>query len=146
MNEISEKWSIILFIGTLLILLIGGLLFFDIVMPVILPMLSWKLWLFELASGMCLGPLILLLGFASLLAFGKERVNWNATVIGSIVGLVSSVLYISGLAFLFSSLLSSTFEPFRSVTLPILIWAFTFYFVSRTRAGDWLRRISSVKQ
>jgi len=141
-----DKYSIALFLAASLILLIGGLFFLDFIMPFVSSRLSWQLWSFWLIGGLYFGLLILLLGFASMFAFGTERVNWRMTIIGSIIGLTLSVLYISVLAFLLSKLLPSGFEPFRSVTLPILLWAFTIYSISRTRVGQWLRRVSEAKR
>jgi len=138
----NKETNLISFIGAFFIFLVGGLLFFNFIMPIVLPIISWELWLFWLVIGVYFGPLTLLLVYASFIVWGEERINWKATFAGTIL----AFLYCAGLAFVFSRILPSRFEPFRSVTLPIFILAFTIYFIFKTRFGDWLKRISEVKQ
>jgi hypothetical protein len=141
LSNFKERPSILWFLGAALIFMVNLYLFIFFVLP------NYKfymedLWLGWIISGVIVGPSLFLLIFTSMLVFGKEKVRWKPIVISTLALGIISLLFLSGLAYLFSKIIPSDFEPFRTITLPILIWAFTIYFISKTRIGNWLRRVS----
>ena len=81
--------------------------------------------------GVFLGPLMLLIIYLGMEATGFHYTEWKTAVLVTTL----CVLYLTMLAFIFSSFLPDDFEPVRSGMLPALILAFTMIIFSRTKYG-----------
>jgi hypothetical protein len=99
-------------------------------LPIIYPLfLEGRLWAVWLVAGMFGGPLALLIAYFSMKATDFQFRQWKAAVFVTIL----CFLYLTALASIFSNILPSYFEPFRSITLPIVILALTFVIFARTK-------------
>lgn len=133
----TTRW-LFLFFGSAVILFIALRLFFFYILPLLALIASPDyLWLGLLITGLYFMPSVFLLIYCSIKAWGGPKLNWAITIFYYFI----AILYYGGLAFLFSRLIPSNYEPSRSVVLPYLVIAATIYVLVKTRIGQRLRQL-----
>jgi hypothetical protein len=121
--------SPMLLVAMLLIAVIWEISFFVYVMPTVYPLLlQGRFWAGWVVMGVFIGPLALLMVYVSMEATNFQSREWKP----AIIGIILSYIYLTGLAFIFSNILPSDFEPFRSIVLPVVVLAATFVVLSKT--------------
>lgn len=121
--------SPVLFIAMLAVAVIWEICFFVYIMPIVYPvLLQGRFWAGWVIIGAFIGPLGLLIVYISMKATNFQSKEWKPAIIGTIL----AYLYMTGLAFIFSNVLPSDFEPFRSIMLPVMVLAVTFVVLSKT--------------
>lgn len=133
--------SIFLFVVSWFIFVADIFFFYDFIMPFIIPLIPDASWLVLFVIGIAFWPFVSLLIYSSILAFGREKVDWKWAHTFFIITLV----YIVALAFLFGKIIPSDYEPFRSIILPFTVYAITVQVISRTRVGQRLKDLSQSK-
>lgn len=122
--------SIIALVGVSAVTVVYLISLFDFIFPIIHPLLlEERFWLSWLIIGVFIGPNMLLIAYVSIKATNSKNLNWNSAL--RLLVLVS--LYLTALGFLFSLILPSHLEPFRSITLPAIILGLTFVIFSKTK-------------
>lgn len=104
------------------------------VLPMLMPLVyPDKIWLMWLIGFPFVGSIMLALFYVTVRITGSlwqfDRTQWKIAIIGTPLACV----FLSGLGYVFSLLIPSRFEPFRSVTLPALVLALVFIIISRMK-------------
>ncbi len=134
----TTRW-LFLFFASAFVLFAAVSVFFHNILPLLSPIITSldDLWLFLIIVSFYFMPFTLLFLYCSVQAWGQEKFNWAIISFYFFI----AFLYYGGLAFLFSRFIPSSYEPFRSATLPYLIIAATICVLVKTRIGQRLRQL-----
>lgn len=132
--DTDKKPMLLGYCALFLMLVVWGLFFFLHIFPFFLPTIfPERIWAIWLISGLFFGPPMLLIFYVVVRMTGSlwqfNRTQWKIAIIGTPLGF----MFLAALGYVFSLVIPTDFEPFRSCTLPSLAFIVVIIIISRMK-------------